>query len=121
MSKYTDVYLLPVPKKNLAKYRNIARAAGKIFRKHGALTYREYVESDLKVMAGIMAFPQVIKRKPGEVLVYAAVTFNSEARRNKTMKAVFKDESLAEMMKDDEHLFDMKRMVYGGFKILVDV
>jgi len=120
MAKYIDVYLLPLPKKNLAAYKKIATAAGKIFRKHGALTYSEYVESDLKQQKGISAFPQVIKLKKGEVLVYSNVTFKSEAHRNKTMKAVFKDKSLEAMM-HDAPVFEMTRMVYGGFKVLVDL
>jgi uncharacterized protein YbaA (DUF1428 family) len=118
MSNYIDVYLLPMPKKNVPAYKKMAQAASKVFIKHGALTYYEYVESDLKVMPGISSFTKLVKPKKGEVIVYAHVTFKSEAQRNKTMKKIFADEDLANMM-PGKPLFDMKRMVYGGFKVLV--
>jgi uncharacterized protein YbaA (DUF1428 family) len=120
MSKYVDVYLLPLPEKNIEAYREMAAKAGEIFRRHGALTYREYVASDLKVMDGISAFPSVIKLDEGEVLVYAAVEFESEEHRNQTMQAIFNDPAMHETM-PKEPVFDMKRMVYGGFAVLVDV
>jgi uncharacterized protein YbaA (DUF1428 family) len=120
MSKYVDVYLLPIPEKNISAYKKMASAAAKVFLKHGALRYREYVASDLNVMEGIVAFPKRIKLKEGETLVYAAVEFASEAARNKAMKKIFADPQLNEMMDEQTPLFDYKRMIYGGFKILVD-
>jgi uncharacterized protein YbaA (DUF1428 family) len=119
MSKYVDVYLLPIPKENLPEYRKLARSAGRIFRKHGALTYREYAESDLNVQE-ITPFPNVIKLKDDETLIYAAVEFKSESHRNKVMKAIFADPEMQKMM-PQKPLFDMKRMVYGGFSLLVEV
>jgi len=120
MSKYADVYLLPIAKENIPEYKKIATAAGKIFVKHGAVKYREYVASDLDAQ-GVVPFPKRIKLKPGETIVYAAVEFRSEAHRNKVMKAIFKDPDLAAMMDGKKPPFDYKRMVYGGFKILVDL
>lgn len=119
MSKYADVYLLPIPEENLPAYKKLATAAGKIFIKHGALRYREYAASDLSA-EGVVPFPKRIKLKEGETLVYAAVEFKSEAHRNKTMKAIMADPELSAGM-GDKPLFDYKRMVYGGFKILVDL
>jgi uncharacterized protein YbaA (DUF1428 family) len=119
MSKYVDVYLCPVHEANIPAYKKIATAAGKIFMKHGALRYREYVASDLNVEFGAVPFPKRIKLKEGETLVYAAVEFKSEAHRNKVMKAIFADPELEASM-SGEPPFDYKRMVYGGFKILVD-
>jgi uncharacterized protein YbaA (DUF1428 family) len=119
MSKYVDVYLLPVPEENLPAYKKIATAAGKVFIKNGAISYREYVASDLETQ-GVMPFPKKIKLKEGETLVYAAVEFKSEAHRNKTMKAIMADPALQATM-PTEKIFDYKRMVYGGFKILVDL
>lgn len=120
MSKYADVYLCPIPEENVPAYKKLATAAGKIFMKHGALKYREYVASDLDVQ-DVVPFPKRVKLKPGETLIYAAVEFKSEAHRNKVMKAVFNDESMAQMMDGQKPPFDYKRMVYGGFKILVDL
>ena len=119
MSKYVDVYLLPIPEVNLPAYKKLATRAGKLFLKHGALRYREYAASDLTT-EGVVPFPKRIKLLEGETLVYAAVEFASEAQRNKAMKAIMQDEDMRNMM-TGEPLFNYKRMVYGGFKILVDL
>lgn len=120
-SKYADVYLCPIQEKNIPAYKKIAQKAGKIFLKHGALRYREYVASDLSVEE-VVPFTKAVKLKPGETLIYAAVEFKSEAHRNKAMKAIMADPALMSMMpKDEPPPFDYKRMVYGGFKILVDI
>jgi len=120
MSKYVDVYLLPISEEKIPAYKEMAEKAGEIFRKHGALTYREYVASDLKAMDEITAFPSVIKLEAGETLVYAAVEFESETHRNESMERIFKDPEMDAIM-PKEPIFDMKRMVYGGFAVLVDV
>ena len=120
MSKYTDVYLLPISEVNIPAYKKLATMAGKLFIKHGALKYREYVASDLNVQ-DVVPFPKKIKLKPGETLIYAAVEFKSEAHRNKVMKAIFSDPSMKSMMEGKKPPFDYKRMVYGGFKVLVDL
>ena len=119
MSNYVDVYLLPLPEKNIDAYREMATDASRIFLKHGALKYREYIASDLKVEE-VMPFPAVIKLEPGETLVYASVEFESEDVRNDAMKKIMEDPEMMESMKDKEPPFDYKRMVYGGFRILVD-
>lgn len=120
MSKYVDVYLLPISEEKIPAYKEMAEKAGKIFRKHGALTYREYVASDLKVMGETTPFPSVIKLEAGEILVYASVEFESETHRNESMKRMFEDPEMHAVM-PKEPVFDMKRMVYGGFAVLVDV
>jgi len=119
VSKYVDVYLLPISEGNLAAYKKLATVAGKIFLKNGALRYREYVASDLEAV-GVVPFPKKVKLKEGETLIYAAVEFKSEAHRNKTMKAILADPEMRKAM-PQEKLFDYKRMVYGGFKVLVDL
>lgn len=118
MSNYVDVYLLPIAEENIEKYRQMATDASRIFLKHGALRYREYVASDLKVEE-VVPFPAVIKLEPGETIVYAAVEFESEEARNKAMEEIMRDpDHMANMPKEPP--FDYKKMVYGGFKILVD-
>jgi uncharacterized protein YbaA (DUF1428 family) len=119
MSKYVDVYLLPIMDNKVAEYKKLASAAGKIFIKNGALRYREYVASDL-TNEFCVPFPKQIKLKPGETLIYAAVEFKSEAHRNRIMKKLYNDPELVAAM-PGEIPFDCKRMVYGGFKILVDL
>lgn len=121
MSKYADVYLCPILEENIPAYKKMATAAGKVFMKHGALRYREYIASDLDVK-DVVPFPKSVKLKEGETLVYAAVEFKSEAQRNKAMKAIMVDPVMAAICgPDDRPLFDFKRMVYGGFKVLVDL
>jgi uncharacterized protein YbaA (DUF1428 family) len=118
MSKYADVYLLPIAEDKVDEYKKIAKKAGKVFIKHGALRYREYVLSDPKA-DGVIPFPKSLKLKPGETLIYAAVEFKSEAHRNATMKKIFADPELDPG--DKPVPFDFRRMIYGGFKVIVDL
>jgi uncharacterized protein YbaA (DUF1428 family) len=116
---YVDGYVLPVPKKNLSVYRQVAQKAGKIWREHGALEYRECVGEDLKTKWGV-PYPKAIKAKSGETIIFSYVVYKSRAHRDKVNAKVMKDKRLAEMMEDCTKLFDCKRMVYGGFEVLVD-
>ena len=118
MAKYVDGFILPLPLKNLAAYRRMARAASKVWREHGALEYRECVGDDLDVKFGV-PFPRRIKLKPGETAVFSYIVFKARAHRDRGNAKVMK-----EMEKTDppkEMPFDMKRMVYGGFKTLVEI
>ncbi len=121
MSKYADVYLLPILEKNVPAYKKLANSAGKIFVKHGALKYREYVASDLDIEWGVVPFTKIIKLKPKETIIYAAVEFKSESHRNSAMKKIMADPEFGAIMEDKAPPFDYKRMVYGGFKVLVDL
>ncbi|CAN5318343.1 DUF1428 domain-containing protein [soil metagenome] len=120
MSKYVDVYLLPIPEANIPVYKKLATRAGKLFVKHGAMRYREYVVSDLSVECGTLPFTKPIKLKEGETIVYAAVEFKSESHRNKAMNAIYSDPEMRTLM-PEKPLFEYKRLVYSGFKILVDI
>jgi len=115
---YVDGYVLPVPKKNLTTYRRIAQKAGKIWRDHGALEYRECVGEDLKVKWGV-PFPKTLKVKTGETVVFSYIVFKSRAHRDSVNAKVMKDKRLTELMDESDMPFDCKRMVYGGFKVLV--
>ncbi|MBX3243404.1 MAG: DUF1428 domain-containing protein [Acidobacteria bacterium] len=120
MSNYVDVYLLPIAESNVEKYRQTASAAGKIFRKNGALSYREYLASDLNT-EGVLPFPSIIELQPGETIIYAAVEYESEQHRNESLKRTMEDPELGTTMPEDcRNIFDYTKMVYGGFKILVD-
>jgi uncharacterized protein YbaA (DUF1428 family) len=119
MPKYVDGYVLPVPKKKLQVYRRIAQKAGKIWREHGALEYRECVGDDLDVKWGV-PFPRQLKVKPGETVVFSWIVFTSRAHRDRVNAKVMKDLRLAAMMDASSMPFDTRRMVYGGFKVLVD-
>jgi uncharacterized protein YbaA (DUF1428 family) len=117
--RYVDGYVLPVPKKNIQLYRRIAQKAGKIWREHGAIEYRECAGDDLNVKMGV-SFARTIKLKPGETVVFAWIVYKSQAHRDRVNAKVMKDPRLANMMDPKSMPFDVKRMVYGGFKILVD-
>src|SRR5262249_9387443 len=116
MPKYVDGFVLPVPKRNIAAYRRLAQKAGKIWRDHGALDYKECVGDDLKVKMG-MPFPRRIKSKPGETIVFAYIVYKSRAHRDRVNEKVMKDKRLTMPKKMP---FEVKRMLYGGFEVLVD-
>lgn len=118
MSQYVDGFLLPVPTKNLATYRKMARTACKVWREHGAIDYRECVGDDLKVEK-MAAFPKVARAKEGETVVFAWITYKSKAHRNKVNAKAMKDPRLVKLMQTAEMPFDCKRMAYGGFKTIV--
>ena len=94
--RYVDGYVLPVPKKNLRAYRRLAKNAGRIWREHGALEYREWVGDDLKVKFGL-PFPRLVKAKPDETVVFAWIVFKSRAHRDRVNAKVMKDPRLANM------------------------
>ena len=115
---YVDGYVIPVPKKNLAVYRRIAQKAGKIWREHGALEYRECVGEDLKSGWGV-TFPKTIRTKSNETVIFSYIVFKSRAHRDKVNAKVMKDKRLNQLMDESSMPFDCKRMVYGGFKVFV--
>jgi uncharacterized protein YbaA (DUF1428 family) len=115
---YVDGFIVPVPKKKLAAYRNLARKAGKIWREHGALAFKECVADDVK-KGKWTSFPRSVKLKPSETVMFSYIVYKSRAHRDKVNAKVMKDKRFAGMdMKDMP--FDGKRMIYGGFKVLVD-
>ncbi len=117
---YVDGFLLPVPKKNLAAYRRMAQTAGKVWRDHGALDYKECVGDDLKVKPGCgISFSRVAKVKPGETVFFSYIVYKSRAHRDRVNAKVMKDPRLAQMMNGKAMPFDVKRMAYGGFKVFV--
>jgi uncharacterized protein YbaA (DUF1428 family) len=117
---YVDGYVIPIPKKNVAAYRRIAAKAGRVWMDHGAIEYRECVGDDLKVK-GIVPFTRCARAKPGETVVFSWIVFKSRADRDRVNGKVMKDPRIAAMMAPKKkHPFDLKRMVYGGFNIIVD-
>jgi uncharacterized protein YbaA (DUF1428 family) len=120
---YVDGFLLPIPKKKLAQYRSIARRAGRIWMKHGALQYVETVGDDL-THDRVVSFNRRSAVKPGEVPVFSWILYKARAHRNRVNALVMKDPAMLKMMaemKATPQPFDMKRMAYGGFKTLVDM
>jgi uncharacterized protein YbaA (DUF1428 family) len=116
--RYVDGYVVPVARKNLAAYRRLARMAGRIWREHGALEFRECVGEDLGVKKAV-PFPRRVRLEPGETVVFSWIGFKSRAHRDRVNGRVMKDPRIAKMGKGSMP-FDGKRMVYGGFRVLVD-
>src|SRR5687767_1160351 len=120
MARYVDGFVLPVPKKNAAKYRRIAQQAGRIWRDHGALEYRECIAEDVKP-GKRTSFPQSVKLKPGEVVWFSWIVFRSRRHRDQVNAKVMADPRTAKMGGPEAMPFDAKRMIYGGFDVQVDL
>lgn len=119
MAHYVDGFVVPVPKRNIEAYRRMSQKAGKVWREHGALDYRECVGDDLNVKM-CLPFPKGIRSKPGETIVFSWILYKSRAHRDQVNAKVMKDPRLAKMMNDDSMPFDGDRMMYGGFKTIVE-
>ena len=117
---YMDGFVVPVPKRKLEAYRRVARTAGKVWRDHGALAYLEAVADDVKP-GKHTSFPQSVKLKPGETVVFAYIVYKSRAHRDRVNAKVMKDRRVAKMMDPKAMPFDGKRMFWGGFKVLVEL
>ena len=118
--KYVDGFVLAVPKKNVKAYRRMAAKAGKVWREHGALEFRECVGDDLKVKMGV-PFTRLAKTRNGETVFFSFIVYKSRGHRDRVNAKVMKDKRLAKMMNTKAMPFDVKRMAYGGFKTLVDL
>ncbi|MDR7134749.1 uncharacterized protein YbaA (DUF1428 family) [Lysobacter niastensis] len=117
---YVDGFVLPVPKKNLAAYRRMARKAGQVWREHGALEYRECIADDVQ-SGKLTSFPQSVKLKADETVIFAWIVYKSRAQRDRVNKKAMADPRLAAMADPKALPFDGKRMFWGGFKTMVDL
>ena len=118
--QYVDGYVLPVPTKNLAAYRRMARQCGRIWREHGALAFRECVGEDMKAQVGV-PFTKLLELKRGETAMFSWIVYKSRAHRDRVNAKVMKDPRMNEMMEGREMPFDCRRMAYGGFEVLVSL
>jgi len=116
---YVDGFVVPVPTRSLPAYRRLAGKVGKIWREHGALEFRECVADDVKP-AKLISFPQSVKLKPNETVCFSWIVYKSRRDRDRINAKVMSDPRLADMMDAKSLPFDAKRMIYGGFKVLVD-
>ena len=119
MARYVDGFVIPIPTRNLAKYRSIARRAGEIWMEYGALDYRECVADDMDVK-GVVSFRKLLRLKRGETAIFSWISYRSKADRRKINARVMKDPRIERMMDPKDSPFDMRRMTYGGFKAIVD-
>lgn len=117
MPNYVDGFVVPVPKKKIADYRKLARKAGKVWKKYGALEYVECIADDVKP-GKWTSFPQSVKLKPDEVVWFSYIVYKSRRHRDQVNKKVMADPSFANM--DPKSMpFDGKRLIFGGFKVSV--
>jgi uncharacterized protein YbaA (DUF1428 family) len=117
---YVDGFVLPVPKNKLKAYVRMAQFAGKIWKEHGALEFRECAGDDLRVKWGV-PFTKIIKLKPGETVMFSFIVYKSRAHRDRVNAKVMKDPRMSAMGDVKDMPFDVKRMAYGGFKTVVDL
>ncbi len=119
MARYVDGFLIPIPKRRLAAYRRLSSAAGRVWKKHGALDYVESVGDDLE-NKGVASFVRAAGAKRGETVVFSWIAYRSRAHRDQVNARVMKDPRIRKMMTQDP-IFDPKRMCYGGFRAIVDL
>jgi uncharacterized protein YbaA (DUF1428 family) len=117
---YVDGFVLPLPKKNVEIYREIASKCGAIWREHGALQFRECIADDVKP-GKLTSFPQSVNLEADETVIFSWIVYESRAHRDEVNDKVMKDPRMAEMMNPASMPFDGKRMIYGGFEVLVDL
>jgi len=119
MAHYVDGFVLPVPKRKIDAYRKMARKAGKVWKEHGALEFKECMADDVKP-GKRTSFPQSVKLKSGETVFFSYIVFKSRRDRDRVNAKVMKDPRLKSMMDMKDMPFDAKRMIYGGFKTVVE-
>jgi uncharacterized protein YbaA (DUF1428 family) len=117
---YVDGFVVAVPEKNMDAYRKMSRKAGKLWREYGALAYVECVADDVKP-GKTTSFPQAVKLKEGEVVVFSYIVYKSRRDRDRINKLVMADPRLAATCDPTKMPFDGKRMIYGGFKSIVEL
>ena len=118
MAHYVDGFVVPVPKKNIEAYRRMSKKASVVWKDHGAIDYRECAGDDLKIK-GVVSFLKQMRCKPNETVVFAWILYKSRAQRDKVNAKVMKDPRIVPMMDAKTMPFDGKRLIYGGFKLLV--
>ena len=117
---YVDGFVTPVPKKNLDAYRRMSRRMGRVWRDHGALEFRECMADDVK-WGKRTSFPRSVKMKPNETVFFSYIVYKSKADRNRVNAKAMKDKRVTPMMDPKKFPFDGKRMIWGGFKVAVDL
>lgn len=117
---YVDGFIVPVPKSNIDTYRDIATKCGEIWREHGALQFRECIADDVKP-GKLTSFPQSVDLQDGETVMFSWIVYESRAQRDEVNDKVMNDPRMKAMMDPEAMPFDGKRMIYGGFDVLVDL
>lgn len=120
-AKYVDGFVLVVKKNKLSEYKKMAQLGARLWKKYGALDYKECISDDMRPKGVTLTFPKMIKAKPNEVVVFSYITYKSKTHRNEVNKKVMSDPEMNDpKYKNMSMPFDMKRFSYGGFQVLVD-
>ena len=120
MGRYVDGFVMPLPKANVDKYREIATGAGNLWKEYGALDYTECIADDVKV-GEVTSFPRSVNLEDDETVIFAWITFESRAARDEINEKVMADDRMKALMDPSGTVADYKRMVFGGFEVLVDL
>ena len=120
MARYVDGFIMPLPKSNVDKYREIATTAGELWKEYGALDYTECIADDVKV-GEVTSFPQSVKLEDDETVIFAWITYESRAKRDEINAKVMDDERMKALMDPAAPVADYSRIIYGGFEVLVDL
>jgi uncharacterized protein YbaA (DUF1428 family) len=111
---------MPLPKSNVVRYREIAEAAGALWIEHGALDYKECLAEDVKV-GEVTSFPRSVKLEDDETVIFAWISYESRQHRDEVNAKVMEDDRMKALMDPADDIADYKRMVYGGFEVIVDL
>lgn len=117
---YVDAFVIPLPVNNLKGYRRMSKIAGAVWREHGALAFIECVADDAPY-GRLTSFPRAVKLRENEIAIFSYIVFKSRAHRDRVNARVMKDERVRGMMDTNKRLFDADRMIFGGFKTIVEV
>ena len=120
MAGYVDGFVMPLPKSNVDRYREIATTAGELWIEHGALDYKECLADDVK-LGEVTSFPRSVKQEDDETVIFAWITYESRKHRDEVNSKVMEDERMKALMDPAGDITDCKRMIYGGFEVLVDL
>ena len=120
MAGYVDGFVMPLPKANVDRYREIARTAGELWMEHGALEYKECLAEDVSV-GEVTSFPRSVKLEDDETVIFAWIGYESRQHRDEVNAKVMADDRMKAMMDPAGEIADYKRMIYGGFESLVEL
>ncbi|MEP7456771.1 DUF1428 family protein [Phyllobacterium sp. SB3] len=115
---YVDGFVLAVPKDKIDAYKALAQLAGEVWLEHGALTYFECTGDDVPY-GELTSFPRAVQAKEDEIIIFSWITYESREQRDEINKKVMADTRISKQM--DEMPFDGKRMIYGGFNVLLEM
>jgi uncharacterized protein YbaA (DUF1428 family) len=116
-TQYVDGFVIAVPRKRLKDYERIAREAASVLREHGALQVVETVADDVPY-GELTSFPRAVQATEEETVIFSWIAYGSREARDEVNAKVMADPRIKDHM--NEVPFDPKRMVVGGFHMLVE-